>query len=121
MLRKMSAALSFILLASVLCFAEDLNGRWEGKVKGPDGDDMAIAFTFKIDGDKLTGTVESPMGELPITEGTVKGDEISFSVKLGDDTITHQGKLVGDTLTIKAHGPWGDMEFPLKRAAAKKP
>ena len=121
MFSKILATVSVILLASSLCFAGDLNGRWEGKVKVPDGEEMALALVLKVDGEKLTGTVESPMGELPITEGKINGDEISFNVKLGDDTITHQGKLAGDTLTIKAHGPFGDMEFGLKHPDAKKP
>jgi hypothetical protein len=50
----------------------------------------------------------------------VKGDEISFKVDLGDNAITHQAKLSGETLNMKAQAPWGDMEFPLKRVAEKK-
>jgi hypothetical protein len=121
-MRRLVSAGLFVLLVFATCLASagDLNGRWEGKVKGPNGDDVQIAFTFKVDGEKLTGTVETPMGELPITDGKVKGDEISFKVDLGDNAITHQAKLSGKTLNMKAQAPWGDREFPLKRAAEKK-
>jgi voltage-gated potassium channel Kch len=88
----------------------DFNGRWEGRVKDPNGEEMLVAFTFK-DGAELAGTVESREDVLRITNGKAMVDEISFKVKIGDETITHHGRLVRDTLTIKTHGPWGDMEL----------
>src|SRR3972149_1307046 len=58
-----------------------LNGRWEGKFTRPDGEEIKILYAFKVDGEKLTGTVESPRGERTITNGKVKGDELSFEVE----------------------------------------
>jgi hypothetical protein len=121
MLRRMMMITGFMMML-LLCvgFASNLDGTWEGKVQGPNGDEVPLTFTFKVDGDKLSGKVESAMGELPITDGKVNGDEFSFNTKLGDDTITHEGKVTGDTITLKAHGPWGDLEMTLKRATPKE-
>ena len=115
------AFMSVLLVVSLvgLSFAPDLSGRWEGKVKGPEGDELSLVYVFKVDGDKLTGTVESQMGQVPLTDGKVNGDGFSFNVQVGDSVITNEGKFKDDTATLKAHGPWGETEFTIKRAAAK--
>ena len=102
----------------------EIGGRWLCKFEIPDGDPMEITFTFKVEGDKLTGKVESPMGELDITNGKLKGDEFSFDVDMGGNTIGHQCKISGDEIKMKVKGIGGDDESPqrefiLKRAAEK--
>jgi hypothetical protein len=97
----------------------DINGKWQSKFETPDGEEMVIDFTFKVEGDKLTGTVESPMGEVEITNGKVKGGEFSFDVELGDNTIGHECKISGDEIKMKVKGFPEEREFTLKRAPAK--
>jgi hypothetical protein len=105
--------------AAAVCFAADLNGRWEGSISTPQGD-AQIAFNFKVDGSKLTGTVESPNGEIPIEEGKVDGDKLSFKTHFNDSVINHEGTLSGDTIDLKVEGPWGESNMTLKRAEEKK-
>jgi hypothetical protein len=119
MVRRMTASFLLILCTAGICLAGDFNGRWEGSVKTPDGQEFQLAFTFKVDGDTVTGTVGSQMGETPISNGKVKGDEITFDVEFGGNKITHQGKLEGDAIDMKSHGPWGDSEFKLKHPDSK--
>ena len=102
----------------------DINGRWLSKIEIPDGEPMELTFTFKVDGDKLTGKVESPMGEIDLTNGKVKGDEFSFDVDVGGNTIGHDCKISGDEIKMKVKGFGGDesqpaREFTLKRAPTK--
>ena len=118
-MRKMSMVVLLGLAAVLTVYAGDLNGRWEGKMPNPNGDEMTITFTFKVEGEQLTGSVEGPAGDLPISEGKVKGDELSFKVELNDTAITHQGKVSGDTIALKVQGPWGDSEMTLKRVVGK--
>lgn len=119
MMRKSIASVLFIFLTVTLCLGADFNGRWEGTVKGPNGEDIPLVFNFKAEGEKLTGTIETPMGEQQISEGKIKGEEIWFAVEFGDTKITHQGKMAGDVINVKSHGPWGDGEFTLKHPAKK--
>ena len=119
MIRRVLASTFVALVFAGVCFASDLAGRWEGKVPGPNGQEMQLAFTFKVDGDKLTGTVDSPMGQSPIEDGKVNGSEVTFTVQTPGEAITHDGKLSGDTIDMKVHGPWGDSEFNLKHPAPK--
>jgi hypothetical protein len=118
-MRQLIASVLFILLCVTFCFATDFNGRWEGTVKGQNGEDFPLVFNFKVEGEKLTGTIETPMGEQPIKDGKVKGEEIWFTVEFGDSKITHEGKMAGDAINVKSHGPWGDGEFTLKHPAKK--
>jgi hypothetical protein len=108
-----------LAMSAALCFAGDFNGRWEGSISTDNGD-MQIFFNFKVDGTKLTGTVETPNGDVPIEDGKVDGDKISFQTSFNDSKINHEGTLSGDTIDLKVEGPWGESQMTLKRAEAKK-
>jgi len=53
----------------------------------------------------LTGTVNKSTSTTTITNGVVKGDEVSFQTvregKAGKTTTTYSGKLSGDTIKGK--------------------
>ena len=93
-----------------------LAGKWEGKITRQDGQEMKLTFTFKVDGEKLTGTVESPRGELEIKERQgQKAMSLSFNVEIGDNTIDYQGKLADGKIKMKSKGPMGERELTLSR------
>lgn len=119
MIRHVMTAGILILLSAAVCLAADLNGRWEGTVNGPNGD-INLVFNFHVDGSKLTGTVETPNGENPISDGKVNGDQLSFKTHFNDNDINHEGTISGDTIDLKIEGPWGESNVTLKRAAEKK-
>jgi hypothetical protein len=103
----------FSAIVLLLCLgaasAADLNGKWKGDMKTPNGDMLEINFNFQVNGEKLTGTVANTYGEEQITEGTVKGDAISFVVMAGGGQfkITYKGTVAGEDL--KFHVIIGDM------------
>jgi hypothetical protein len=100
-------------------FAADVNGRWEGTISGPNGD-FQLAFNFKVEGAKLTGTVEAPNGDIPIEDGKVEGDHISFKTHFDTNEVNHEGTVSGDTIQLKVDGPWGHSEMTLNRAKKQK-
>ena len=113
------AALVLAAAWSTVGRAADVDGKWEGSVQSPQGD-FPLTFEFKADGDTLTGSVESAMGKVPISNGKIKDNTFTFDVKLDDGSvITHDATLNGETIDVKSHGPWGDSEFTLKRAVEK--
>ena len=62
-----------ILLTAGPAFAADVDGKWTGTMATPMGD-VPLTFTFKADGDKLTGSMLGMDGsEIPITNGKVEG------------------------------------------------
>lgn len=106
------------LTAASSAHAADLNGKWQGTMQTPDGQSLEITFNFHVTEEKLTGTTASTFGEEQITEGTVKGDAISFVILAGggDFKITYKGKVVGDDLKFTVTlGDMGDRELTVKR------
>lgn len=101
-------------------FAADLTGSWTGKSAGPNGEGFQITFNFKVDGDKLTGTMAGPQGDpMEISEGKVDGDKLSFIVSFNGMTIKHEGVITGDTIKLTSKSDSGDfpgMEMTLTRA-----
>ena len=101
MIRRILFSALCVLSCAVGGRAAAIDGRWEGRMKSPEGEDMQLTFSFKADGDKLSGSVETPSGDLPISDGKIKGDEFSFVVDAGGNSIDHQGKVSGDTISMK--------------------
>jgi hypothetical protein len=84
------------LLASVAAQSDvNVTGDWAFTVETPQGSGTP-SFTFKQDGEKLTGNYKGQFGEAPVT-GTVKGGEIKFTIKISAQgqelTITYSGKI----------------------------
>ena len=58
------------------------DGKWEGSIETPMGT-IPVGFDFKTDGAALTGTSLGPDGAgIPIKNGKIEGNKISFSVDL---------------------------------------
>jgi len=66
----------------------DLNGKWDIKLVIAGMGEVPATVVMKQDGDKVTGTISSPAGDVAIA-GTVSGR----SVKLAFEAETPQGKL----------------------------
>jgi len=84
----------------VIALAADLNGKWVGVLPTPDGNSLDVAYNFKVDGDKLTGTASSPAGEIPINNGKVSGDNFTFSVNVSGTDYPHTGKMYADSCGV---------------------
>src|SRR6188472_832321 len=79
---KKFALLLLVLLYAVPARAADVDGKWSGSLSTPNGDVM-VGFEFKSDGAALTGSTTGPDGSLvPIKNGKIDGNKISFLVSL---------------------------------------
>jgi len=89
---------------------------------GRGGETASTTFNFKADGEKLSGTMTGPQGEIPLQEGTVAGNQISFSTTLdfgGNSVkILYKGTLNGDQMkmTREREGSGQPREFTIKRS-----
>lgn len=96
----------------------DVTGAWEMTVDSPQGS-MVLTANFKQEGETLTGTHVSEMGEAPL-KGTVKGTDINYTLTIDMQgqqfTIVHTGKVNGDTMTGTADiGGMGTINWTAKR------
>jgi hypothetical protein len=95
------------LLSILLCFVlvglaatTALNGQWTGTLKMDDGNEYLLQYNFKVDGDKLTGTVRGPHGDLPINDGQIHGTVFSFDVSFDKMLLIHTGKIYPDSIGL---------------------
>jgi hypothetical protein len=116
-------ALAVSIGAPAAWAATDVTGDWTAQMQGPNGD-MTLTFHFKMDGDKLTGTVDTPMGGDPVPMQNIKldGDKIYWETSFNGATITHDGTVHGDEMKITfkpTDGSFPETSITLKRTPAK--
>jgi len=101
---KTFSVTAILICCAFICFAivADLSGKWTGKVAGPDGNTFDLNYTFKVEGQKLTGAITTPQGELPISEGKINGNDFSFKLDFNGTSIDNVGKYYGDSVAIDA-------------------
>ena len=87
-----------VLLAAPAFAQVNVAGDWEVTINSPQGASTATA-TLKQDGEKVSGVLKNPMGELPFEGGTLTGDELKFVF-----TVNFQGTPLPITLTGKVNG-----------------
>jgi hypothetical protein len=75
--------------------AGNVTGTWQGRMGQFD-----LTLKLAATGENLTGTVVTPRGETPISEGKVVGNDVSFKVTFGPNAIPYQGKLSADQLIL---------------------
>jgi hypothetical protein len=109
---KLRDTVALTILATGLAltaWAADLTGQWSATFNTQIGE-QHYTHTFKVDGEKLTGTAKNDRGTTDITNGTIKGDQISFDESLDFNgqtiPIKYTGTVSGDS--IKLHRKVGD-------------
>jgi hypothetical protein len=111
-----------LFLGVVASAAENPTGKWTAQVPGRDGQTRETTFTFKLEGDKVTGSMSGMQGaEIPISDGKMTGDTLTFviSMERGGNTMkfNYSGVLSGDEMKMKREGGQGQArEFVAKRA-----
>jgi hypothetical protein len=116
--------MSVVLLCLIPALAADISGKWTTVISTGIGE-MNYTFDFKVEGGKLTGKAVMSMGnqssESALTEGSVKGNEISFveTLKIQGQELScaYKGKISGDEIHgSRQVGSYGTEEFVAKRA-----
>ena len=115
--RRTVCALLYVIVFTALAWAADISGTWKAEFTAPDGSTRQNTFTFKQDGEKLTGTVSSAMGDVQIQDGKVTADAISFFVMRnfgGNDVkLSYAGKVAGNEIKFKVSFEGADRELEL--------
>jgi hypothetical protein len=116
---------ALVLAGTLALQAADISGKWTAQVPGRDGQTREATFTFKVEGEKLTGTTSGRNGDVPITDGTVKGDAIAFTVVMnfqGNEVkLLYKGTVAGEEIKFTRQREGGDQppaEFVAKKATS---
>jgi hypothetical protein len=121
--KTLTRILTGLAVLTALAFAADISGKWTGDMPGRGGDTTPTTFNFKADGDKLTGTMTGPQGDVPLQEGKLNGNQVSFSTTLdfgGNSVkILYKGTVNGDQIKMTREREGGNgqaREFTIKRS-----
>ncbi len=120
-------ALMGLVLTAATARAADVSGSWVAESTMPDGSAFQLSFTFKQDGAALTGTILGPQGDaIPISDGKVEANKISFKVSFNGMTISHDGTISESGDEIKLGSKSDSPDFPgidmtLKRVKPQSP
>jgi hypothetical protein len=96
-----------VLLLTGMAFGADIDGKWSGTITGMD---MQVNFTFKADGNTLSGVHTVNGTDTTFKDGKIDGANISFTVKL-----EHKGVLSGDQIKMTYDMAGQPGEIILKR------
>jgi hypothetical protein len=116
-------ALLFVLACvsfTGLLLAGDISGTWTGTM-ATGNNQIPLTYKFKQDGAKLTGTVTGPGGDLPLNDGKIDGDKISFYVtaEMGGQPARFMstGAVKGEEIVLETKGEsFSAPPMTLKRA-----
>ena len=121
-MRQLILAFALVLGTAVAALAADVTGTWTAEFDTQIGVQKYV-FTFKVDGEKLTGTTTGMNGDVPITDGSIKGDTVAFNVVANfngtDVKIVYKGTVAGDEIKFTRQREGSDRppaEFVAKRA-----
>lgn len=108
-------------LAAVVCAAlcaaapADLAGKWRAEFTTPDGTQRVNTFTFKVEGDKVTGTVAGSQDEAPLKDVKLSGDTISFTAERQWGVFSYKGKISGDEIQFSVQVNDNSYQMTAKR------
>ena len=96
----------------------DMNGKFSGNLIGSDGNDHPLTYTFKVDGNKLTGNLETQEGKVPIDSGQVIDNIMTFRIAIDGGTFAHRGTYFaqGDSISLDVDFPGTKSHTTLQRA-----
>jgi hypothetical protein len=106
--------LALLLFAALTAFGADVAGKWKATYQSQDGP-RDVTFVFQVHDGKLSGTATGPHGETPITEGTVEGDKINFTVATDSFKAVLTGTVSGDEMKLSAAVGDQTIDLPAKR------
>ena len=112
MMKKVLTTAALLLAFITFSYAGDITGNWTGLANGQ----FEINYTFKVDGEKLTGSSKGPDGtEMPIKEGVIKGNDLSFTIDILGTPTKIVGKVKDDVVTLAFKVMDNDVSLELKR------
>ena len=84
------------LVVGLTSFAQNkIDGNWKGTRETPNGT-FEVNYTFKVEGNALTGTWKTQFGEAKLENGKIDGKKFSYSISINDMKLDYTGEVVSD-------------------------
>lgn len=122
-LRLYLNALSVLVPVLLICSAVMLRadnaaaiGIWDCVSETPDGDQLKWTLTVKEDDGKLTGVAGGETGDMSVEDLKVDGNDVSFKVKVEENTYEVKFTIDGS----KCEGKWSGADASGTLKGAKR-
>jgi len=117
---RLALVVTLCVVAFVPLYAADVDGKWTGSLDTPMGA-LPMEFNFKADGSMLSGSMLGPDGgQIPIKNGKIDGNKISFNVSIDFGGMSldfvYTGTVSPDTLQMSSDFMGMPFMFSLKKA-----
>ncbi len=99
----LTTAALFVCFGAAYAYFAGVDGKWTAMLKGPDGNEFPISYTFKTNGTTVTGSMTSSIGTFEISDGVMKGDSIWFTGNINTMKIKNKGRYYanGDSISLR--------------------
>src|SRR5689334_25200257 len=131
MTKKLLFVTTLLLILTFALCAADVTGKWTSEQPSfrQGGNPTTVTLNLKAEGGKLTGTRSQPgrdgnVMEVPISEGKINGDNISFKTVQeyngNSFTTEYSGTVSGSEIKLKVSRPGRDGNTMTNEVTAKK-
>ena len=85
-----------LLLGSYTVFAQNaIDGNWKGTRETPNGT-FEVTYSFKVEGNVVTGTWKTQFGEAKIEDGKIEGKKFSYTISFNEIKISSTAELINE-------------------------
>lgn len=115
-MKKITLSIASMFLFALVCLAADLTGTYKGSVSFQDNK-LELTYRLKAEGEKLSGSITSEYGELPLMEGKISGNDFTYKIDVGNGPREAKGKFMGDSIVITSNFSGTEVKNTFKRVA----
>jgi hypothetical protein len=85
-----------LLFGCYTAFAQNaIDGNWKGTRETPNGP-FEVNYTFKVEGNVVTGTWKTQFGEAKLEDGKIEGKKFSYSISFNEIKIQSTAELISE-------------------------
>jgi hypothetical protein len=88
-------SLLLLLVTGVIFGQNKIDGNWKGTRETPNGT-FEVNYTFKVEGNVVTGTWKTNFGEAKLEDGKIDGNKFSYSISFNDNKLASTAELIND-------------------------
>ena len=99
-----------LLLGCYTAFAQNaIDGNWKGTRETPNGT-FEVTYTFKVEGNVVTGTWKTQFGEAKLEDGKIEGKKFSYTISFNEIKISSTAELINEN-EIQVKNERGEMKL----------
>ena len=85
-----------LLFGCYTAFAQNpIDGNWKGTRETPNGT-FEVNYTFKVEGNVVTGTWKTQFGEAKLEDGKIEGKKFSYTISFNDIKLSSTAELINE-------------------------